>query len=148
MDASGLPKTSSSLFGRERDFLRIWGLVGKCNIILLLAPGEVGKTSLMRAMREQARAKGYQAAFLDVGSVASEGEFVRKLLQSIEVPNVLQRIIQSSFFLSIKKLTVAGNTIEFGSFDGEDGRTIGERAAKHSLETASTKRSRSKLPSS
>ncbi len=130
MDASGLPGTSSNFFGRERDLLRIWGLVGECNNILLLAPRRVGKTSLMGAMREQARAKNYQAAFLDVGSVASEGEFVRKLLESIADPNVLQRIIKSPFFPSVKKLTVAGNSIEFGSFDDEDWRTIGERVAQ------------------
>ncbi len=108
----------------------MWCLLGECNNVLLLAPRRVGKSSLMKAMREQARVKGYHAAFLDVGSVASEGEFVRKLLQSIEDPNALQRIIKSPLFPSIKKLTVAGNSIEFGSFDGEDWRTIGERAAQ------------------
>ena len=86
----------------------------------------------MLEMRNQAPAKGYRAAFIDLGSVGSEAGFVHKLLQSVEDPTILRRIADSEIgrlFQSIKKLTVAGQSIELGAFEEKDWRTIGERSA-------------------
>ena len=106
----------------------MWECLRESHNILLLAPRRVGKTSLMKAMRDQARAKAYRAAFLDVGAVAAEGAFVAKLLQSIEDPTMREKIAADPLVRSIKKLSIGGNSIEFGAVEGEDWRKIGERA--------------------
>ena len=112
----------------------MWNFLRESNNILLLAPRRVGKTSLMEAMKQQASARGYKAAFLDLSSVGSEANFVLKLLQIIDDPTILKRIAESDvgrlFQQSVKKISIAGQSIELGTFEEKDWRTIAERSAQ------------------
>ncbi len=78
---TGKPVRSTDFFDRDQELAELWHLVER-DSVLMLAPRRVGKTSILLRMRDQPR-DGWQCSFLNVEAVASEAQFMARLLTGL-----------------------------------------------------------------
>lgn len=78
---TGKPVRKQDFFDREQELDELWYLVERDNV-LMLAPRRSGKTSLLLHMVDNPRS-GWVGQYVDVEGVASEAQFVARLLSHV-----------------------------------------------------------------
>lgn len=115
---------------------RIWRELENDNNLALLAPRRVGKTSLMRRLRDDAPSHGYNAVYVSLQGVVDEDGVIQYVLNALsEHPEGAPALegmgnIVASFFRRVKKLNVGPLGMEMGN-EADDWRTMGDKLLKH-----------------
>jgi hypothetical protein len=131
---TGAVAEGADFFNRTSEMARFWRDLETDNL-LLLAPRRVGKTSLMRKMREEAESRGFNSVFVDVSDCADELRFVQRLYSAILDSHLGDRLwnkIKESWLGKtvdrIQKVGGAGFSLEFRADRGSWSR-LGEELA-------------------
>jgi hypothetical protein len=127
---------SDSFFDRKEEIASFWRAL-ETDSVLLLAPRRVGKTSVLRFMKDTAGEQGLVSVFVDVSDCGDELKFVQRLYSAImEHHNKAERLwntIKESrigkTIRSVKKVGGAGFNLEFDSQEAQWAR-MGEELAQ------------------
>jgi len=112
-------------FDHEKEQKQIWSLLRQGNNLLLVAPRRVGKSSLLKRLKERANDNGLLAAYVTVPDITSEILFLKRLLGEIcDLDGSLASSRGTLVELSKKVTKIGPINIEARPRDGGD-RTIG-----------------------
>lgn len=123
-NVTGQVVVGSNFFDRKAEIARFWSGLETDNL-LLLAPRRVGKSSVLRHMKESAPHAGFTGVYLDVCDCADELRFVQRLYAAIlehhgSADRLWKGITESwlgKTVRRVKKAGAAGFSIEFEGND-------------------------------
>lgn len=132
----GPPVTGEDFFGRLGELEQCWQFLASDHL-LLLAPRRVGKTSLMLKLRADARARGFECAYLSSADALDEAAFVRRLYEAVGELAVWrgtwQRLAEGpvgQLFRDVQKIEVGGFSVELDQSHDGKWALMGEKLAK------------------
>lgn len=76
--------TGSDFFDREEMIDKLWKLIRASKNSVLSGPRRYGKTSIMRALRDEASEKGFRPVMIDLESIFTPEEFISRIWVEIE----------------------------------------------------------------
>jgi len=81
-NVTGAPVVRADFYDRELERRKLWRRL-ETDHVLLLAPRRVGKTSMLKRMQAESRARGVCSVLVDSQGMADERAFVRRLFEAV-----------------------------------------------------------------
>ncbi|UAA37753.1 ATP-binding protein [Paraneptunicella aestuarii] len=114
----GSPAEGNNFYGREQEQTEIWEKTGADNL-LMLAPRRIGKTSLLKRLRDTAHAQNASVYYCSFADCIEEEACIDHLYRTLNLPNWKKHV--QRFSSTLKQITkVNTNGIELGSGQKKD----------------------------
>lgn len=120
----GPPVEGDNFFGREREQKQIWRKL-QSNNLLMLAPRRIGKTSLLKKLRDTAPAHNSHVLYCSFAGCQDELSCINEILKSLDAQKSLQTSVMNSL-KKVKGVKFAGFGIDFSAVENHHWSVIGE----------------------